>query len=762
MAVPKLTLRAGSNPVEGGVYGTFIITLDSPAPKGGLVVNFDTIGSTATYGTDYTFSAGSNLSALTAGSFVIKAGSSTATLEVVANADAITEVNEAVNLTLTVGGGSTASFEPYKTFDVGSQPRYIALDDVNKDGNLDALITNYYGHSISVLLGDGKGGFAPQQQFNVGSLPDGIVLGDVNRDGNLDVLTANEGGNVSLLLGNGRGGFAPQKNFATHDPVGLTLADVNNDNLLDILASDFRGAKVTLFLNKGQGEFSAPQNFAAGYLSYNIVTGDVNGDGQLDVLTANFTANAKVSLLLGDGHGSFSAQQTIAVGADNPYGIALTDVNADGKLDIVTANSGSDNVSLLLGDGLGHFDIPRTFAVGDYPQGISLGDVNGDSNIDIVTANADGNVSLLLGRGQGDFAAQQTFAVDDSEDGIALGDFNSDGKLDVITANPYKNAISVLLNTTLTGTIQTVTANLKITDDHLPTGIVMISDNTPEVGQNLAATDTLNDIDGLGKITYSWFANGQDIGTGNSYTVTNNDVGKVLTVIASYNDGLGKLEKVSSANTSPVAFANLILDGTDGDDVLNGDGGNDTLNGSAGSDTLNGNDGRDRLIGGTGDDTLNGGAGNDFLAGTAGNDIENGGDGNDQLWGLSGDNTLDGGAGSDHLIAGRGYNILTGGEGKDSFRFAHSSHSVITDFVVADDTIRLDNIFFTRLTTTGVLDANSFVTASSAQDANDFVIYNRTTGGLFYDADGNGVENQVQIATIGINLALDNADFVVV
>jgi Ca2+-binding RTX toxin-like protein len=84
----------------------------------------------------------------------------------------------------------------------------------------------------------------------------------------------------------------------------------------------------------------------------------------------------------------------------------------------------------------------------------------------------------------------------------------------------------------------------------------------------------------------------------------------------------------------------------------------------------------------------------------------------------------------------------------------------ITDFNVLDDTIQLENAIFTKLTSTGRLNAGNFVT-DRPRDSNDYIIYNSKTGGLSYDADGNGAAAAVQIAVLGTGLALTNADFIV-
>ena len=184
-----------------------------------------------------------------------------------------------------------------------------------------------------------------------------------------------------------------------------------------------------------------------------------------------------------------------------------------------------------------------------------------------------------------------------------------------------------------------------------------------------------------------------------------------------------------------------------------GNGGNDTLNASALTIAVN-------LDGGTGNDTITGGSGNDILLGGAGTDVVIGGAGLDRLDGGAGNDTLNGGIGSD---------ILTGGLGTDFFVFnaalAAGGVDQITDFSVVDDTIRLENTgIFTALLTTGTLNAANFVVndTGTAVDPNDFVIYNRLTGALMYDADGSGPGAAQQFATLASGLTLTNLDFVVI
>ncbi|MBT9100005.1 hypothetical protein KFZ76_20090 [Methylovulum psychrotolerans] len=237
-----------------------------------------------------------------------------------------------------------------------------------------------------------------------------------------------------------------------------------------------------------------------------------------------------------------------------------------------------------------------------------------------------------------------------------------------------------------------------------------------------------------------------------------------------------------SSNSGP--YSNTLI-GNNASNSLFGGIGNDTLSGGGGNDSLIGGAGNDRLDGGTGTDmafyysaskgvTVNlalttaqntHGAGTDTLL-----NIEslNGSAYNDVLVGNYANNTLLGGNGNDVLAGGLGNDTLTGGAGKDIFAFNSTlginNIDTLTDFNVADDTIRLENGIFTTLTTPGVLAAEAFKILGNggSEDSTDHLLYNTATGALSYDADGSGAAAAVQIAILGKGLAMTNADFMVV
>ena len=191
----------------------------------------------------------------------------------------------------------------------------------------------------------------------------------------------------------------------------------------------------------------AGDNYPIGDQPEAVLTADINGDGRLDVVTAN-RGTSDVSVLLGNADGTFQPAQNSATGA-GPHSMAVGDFNNDGKLDLVTAN-GAD-VSVLLGDGNGGFQAPVNISLPTGPLSVAVGDFNNDGKLDLgVTSNYQvtnpgygyyfgatynvGRVDVLLGTGGGAFAAPIPSPVGSFIDSAVLADFDGDGNLDLATA----------------------------------------------------------------------------------------------------------------------------------------------------------------------------------------------------------------------------------------------------------------------------------------------------------------------------------------
>jgi hypothetical protein len=355
------------------------------------------------------------------------------------------------------GGGTNPS--------VGSGPTCAAVGDVDGDGDLDMLVSNSSSGTVSVRLNDGAGGFAApatNATVTVGTLPNYVALGDVDNDGDLDFVTANYNngspGTVSIRFNNGAGFFtAPATpNLAVSaSPSSVALGDVDGDGDLDLLVGSYTGAGVVVvLLNDGTGSFSASASLATGARTNSVALGDVDGDGDLDFVATSDpnSGTGSVSVRLNNGQGSFTAPATNpnpATGA-RCRSVALGDVDGDGDLDFVAANYGGGTVSVRLNDGTGNFTAPATNAtltVGTNPNSVTLGDVDGDGDLDLLTANSGGaTASVLLNDGAGSFAAAAGWSVGTNPNSVTLGDVDGDGDLDLLTASNSTSSVSVRLN----------------------------------------------------------------------------------------------------------------------------------------------------------------------------------------------------------------------------------------------------------------------------------------------------------------------------
>jgi hypothetical protein len=352
---------------------------------------------------------------------------------------------------------------------VGSGPFNVVVGDVDGDRDLDLLTVNANEQgSVSVRLNDGKGNFsapATNAEPTVGAYPMSIAVGDVDGDGDLDFLTANNhNATVSVRLNDGRGNFsAPATNAepsVKFNPISVTLGDVDGDGDLDFLTAN-NDNTVSVRLNNGRGSFSAPTTNPdpqVGEYPYSVVLGDVDGDGDLDFLTAN-NHSATVSMRLNNGRGNFSTPATNAEPsvADYAWNITLGDVDGDRDLDFLTANN-NGTVSVRLNDGHGSFAAPTTnvdpAVAGRFPQSVALGDVDSDGDLDFLSANNNlggGTVSVRLNDGRGNFSVPATNPNPSVGDflprSVAVGDLDGDGDLDLLTANlTARGTVSVRLN----------------------------------------------------------------------------------------------------------------------------------------------------------------------------------------------------------------------------------------------------------------------------------------------------------------------------
>jgi hypothetical protein len=278
----------------------------------------------------------------------------------------------------------------------------MGFGDINRDGNIDVAIACHC-TGVSVYWGDGHGHWAkvpvpPKAQS------EDIAIGDFDRDGCLDLALATSNEGMQALKGDCKGEFIdssqglPQAEWGT----SVVMADMDGDGNLDIVAAYAAGPRV--WLGDGTGKWrdasdGLPSPSAHG-LYWGIAVGDVNGDGKLDLATGAVIPGAEVFVQEAGPHGPTWRSASDGLVTMNAIGVALGDLDNDGHVDLVVAGK-TDTEKLgsvygvfpFLGDGAGHWKLLKDSglpATGrERTWGVGLADIDRDGILDIGVAYGD-------------------------------------------------------------------------------------------------------------------------------------------------------------------------------------------------------------------------------------------------------------------------------------------------------------------------------------------------------------------------------------
>jgi len=300
-------------------------------------------------------------------------------------------------------GGIFTNFVAVADVNGDGKPDLIAVNDYGEcaSGNCDG--------TVAVLLGNGDGTFQPAVEYDVpAENPDSVAVADLRGDGKLDLVVGiwNEG--VAVLLGNGDGTFQPAVLTGGIGQVAsVAIADVDHDGKLDLVlaGAGSLGGQVSILLGNGDGTFQSAVAYASGVSqggwASSVAVADLNGDGKLDIVVTEY-AESDVGVLLGNGDGTFKPATLFGTGASNAWSVAIADVNGDGNPDVLVANNCDPGgctygtAAVLLGNGDGTLQPPVVFGQPGGAFGIAVKDVNGDGRPDLAIANDNNTASIML------------------------------------------------------------------------------------------------------------------------------------------------------------------------------------------------------------------------------------------------------------------------------------------------------------------------------------------------------------------------------
>ncbi|MCG9898535.1 MAG: FG-GAP-like repeat-containing protein, partial [Hydrotalea sp.] len=326
----------------------------------------------------------------------------------------------------TSGSLNNSSFISSVTLATGNSPRAIVVGDVDNDGKLDIVVVNNGSTSISVYKNLSTVGtidnssFASKVDFGTGFSPNTLGLGDLDNDGYLDIVVTNNSSNTFSVFHNlstpnniSSASFATKVDFNTGtNPLGLTIADIDGDGKLDVTLVNRANNTVSIFKNTStngvinETSFADKIDFSTGNQPNAVATCDIDGDGKLDIIVANRTANS-ISVFHNTSTNGLINSNSLASKVDftagsSPLAFAIGDLTGDGKPDIAVANSGSSSVSVFRNKSIlgvidnsslaGQLDL----TVGIQPLSVIMGDFDGDGKLDLSAPSDVGNTLSLI------------------------------------------------------------------------------------------------------------------------------------------------------------------------------------------------------------------------------------------------------------------------------------------------------------------------------------------------------------------------------
>ena len=579
----------------------------------------------------------------------------------------------------------------------GAKPSLIVAD---RNGKI-AVLGGYVAPS-----GSAAGGFSSAVEYSAGILyPNAVTTADLNGDGFQDIIIAEGSGNVAVMMNDKSGGFGAATAYAAGvDPAQVAIANLGTGKLDAVVADAVTGA-VSILRGNGDGTFGAAQTIgtinAGG--AYTVTTALVAG--KVDIIVADITGG--VDVFSPTTAAGVYTETTYAVG-NGPISVSTGDLNGDGNTDLVVAVNHSGTVVMLAGSGNGTFGAASVIATGGSPDAVVVADVNGDGKSDVVYSDStnlrSGQVSVLLNNtpvatpptisgtqanvATTDYVAVKPFGA------TTIGNVATGASIGLLITVKNGNGVATDANGTLSGVGLTKTgvgayqlANTGTTAATLNSEIQALVftpvQHAVSAGKTVSTSFALTAVESIG---------------GQVLTATNTTASVVATALNYINGpslGFGWLTGTQGADVITASGYFNTISAIGGNDFINAGAGSALVNVSSGNVSvalggsfntvvgLNGNDmvtgasdgytsvalgnGNDVVMIGGQHDTIKLGNGNNLVSGTQGMAFITTGSGNDTITLTGGGNTVS---------AGGGTNAIAGGSGFDTFVIAPAGTGV--------------------------------------------------------------------------------------
>ncbi len=493
-------------------------------------------------------------------------------------------------------------------------PKSVHLADLDSDGDLDVLSASARDDRIAWHENlDGQGEFGPQQTLTTATdYAISVFAADFDGDGDLDIVSASPGGEDKLswfenfgsgIFGpeqiiadrfgsvwstfatdmdgdgdvdvvsasafddrlswhenlDGQGQFGPPRLITneTDSPRSVIAADLDGDGDADVLSASPRDDKVAWYQNlDGQGTFG-PQRVLSAQAAHAlaVTAADLDGDGDVDVLSSSYDDNTVAVYMNTDGQGTFGPRTVLSRndGAEGASDVAAADMDGDGDLDIVSASRVDDTVAWYDNTdevgGFGSRHIVSTTA--DEVLSIHAADVDGDGDNDVLSAARDRIVWYDNLDGRGNFSQQQIISTNvDIGASVVTGDLDGDGDLDVVTAS-YGNSSKITWYQNSDG-LGSFVPQPVISSTARGAVSVIASDIDGDGDLDVSAASFTDD-------TVAWYENEDGLGTFGPMRIISDSMNGANAVVAADIDGDGDADLVATSFRDDTAawFENL-------------------------------------------------------------------------------------------------------------------------------------------------------------------------------------------------------------